>query len=61
MMYEYIQNNLLTSYNIIKYIHELYLKYKKYIKIDSFENTGKGIDTIYNIYQIKNPNIFILI
>jgi len=59
-MREYITHNLVISYNVIKYIHQLYIKYKKYIKFTTFRYTGVGIDTIYNIDQIKDPNIFIL-
>jgi hypothetical protein len=59
-MREYIRTNLIISYDIIKYIHQIYNKYKKYIKFTSFISTGIGFDTIYNIYQIKNPDIFIL-
>jgi hypothetical protein len=58
-MRPYISNNLITCYNIINTIHNLYIKYKQYIKYKSFTPTGYGIDTIYNIYQIKKPNIFI--
>jgi hypothetical protein len=59
-MREYIKKNLMMSYDIIKYIHQLYIKYKKYIKFTSFKSTGIGFDTIYNIFQIKNPELFIL-
>jgi hypothetical protein len=59
-MREYIKKNLMMSYDIIKYIHQLYIKYKKYINFTSFKSTGIGFDTIYNVFQIKNPDIFIL-
>lgn len=59
-MREYIKKNLIMSYDIIKYIHQLYIKYRKYIKFTSFKSTGIGFDTIYNIFQIKNPDLFIL-
>ena len=60
-MYEYIYTNLIISYDIIKYIHYLYLKYKNYIYYTSFELTGYGPDTIYNIFQTKRENLYILI
>jgi hypothetical protein len=56
-----IQINLLNAYEIIKYIHSLYITYKKYIYYKSFESTGEGHDTIYNIYQMKNVYEYILI
>jgi hypothetical protein len=49
------------SYDIIKYIHHLYLQYKNYISYTSFEFTAFGPDTLYNIYQTKNENYLILI
>jgi len=60
-MYEYIYNNLFMSYDIIKYIHYLYLKYKNYISYTSFELTGYGPDTVYNVFQTKCENLYILI
>jgi hypothetical protein len=52
-MYEYIYLNLIKTYEIILYIHQLYLKYNQSIKFKSFEPFGKGIDTTYKIIQIK--------
>jgi hypothetical protein len=52
-MYEYIYLNLIKTYEIILYIHQLYLKYNQSIKFKSFESFGKGIDTTYKIIQIK--------
>ena len=60
-MRDCIRNNLLTCYDIIKTIHNLYIKYGKYIKYTSFASTGNGIDTTYNIYQIKDPKLIICI
>ncbi len=56
-MSQLIFTQLSMAYNIIKFIHSLYLKYNKFIDFTSFENCGKGIDTIYNIKQcnMKGP------
>ena len=56
-MSQIISTQLSIAYNIIKFIHSLYLKYNKFIDFKSFESCGKGIDTIYNIKQcnIKGP------
>ena len=51
-MYEYIYLNLINIYEIIKYIHKLYIKYKNCIRFKSFENCGKGFD-ILNLIQLK--------
>jgi hypothetical protein len=51
-MYEYVYTNLFNIYEIIKFIHKLYIKYKDRIKFKSFENCGKGFDII-NILQLK--------
>lgn len=59
-MYEYIYNNLINVYEIIKYIHNLYIKYNKYIRFKSFENCGKGIDII-NVLQLKRESPPILL
>ena len=50
-MFQKISIHLNLAYDIIKIIHKLYIKYKLYIKVDSFESCGKGIDTIHNIIQ----------
>lgn len=52
-MQEFIYVNLTITYQIIKYIQHLYLKYNKIIKFKSFEPCGKSIDTIYRVLQIK--------
>ncbi len=56
-MSQLISTQLSMAYNIIKFIHSLYLKYINFIDFTSFESCGKGIDTIYNIKQsnIKGP------
>lgn len=56
-----ILQHLNISYNIIKYIHSLYLKHSNIIRVNSFESCGKGIDTIYNILQNKSTNPIMLI
>ena len=50
-MFQKISIHLNLAYDIIKIIHKLYIKYKLYIKVDSFESCGRGIDTIYNVIQ----------
>ena len=59
-MREYIYHNLINIYEIIKYIHNLYIKYNNYIKFKSFENCGKGIDII-NVLQLKRESPPILL
>ena len=59
-MREYIYINLINIYEIIKYIHKLYIKYNKYIRFKSFENCGKGIDII-NVLQLKRESPPILL
>jgi hypothetical protein len=56
-MSQLIFTQLSMAYNIIKFIHSLYLKYNNFIDFKSFESCGKGIDTIYNIKQcnMKGP------
>ena len=58
-MRQHIRDNLIGCYNIINTIQNLYIKYNQYINFTSFISTGYGMDTIYNLYQIKDPNIFI--
>lgn len=57
----HILQHLNISYEIIKYIHSLYLKYTNFIRINSFESCGKGVDTIFNIIQNKVDNPIMII
>ena len=50
-MYDYIYTNLSIAYDIIRYIHQLYLKYNQIVRFKSFNPFGRGIDTTYRIIQ----------
>ena len=52
--------HLFLTYDIINYLHDLYLKYEKYISFDSFTNCGKGIDTIYDVIQSNSDGPILL-
>jgi len=47
-------------YDLIKYIHDLYLKYNKDIQVNSFKSCGNGIDTIIDIIQTNYNSPFLL-
>jgi hypothetical protein len=47
-------------YDLIKYIHSLYLKYNKDIQISSFKSCGYGINTIKDIIQTNYFSPFLL-
>ncbi len=59
-MSRFINDQLKLSYELIKQLHKLYIKYNNIIEFKSFESCGKGIDTIYDIVQTK-PESNILI
>lgn len=60
-MYEYVYvTHLINIYEIIKYIHKMYIKYNKNIRFKSFENCGKGIYLI-NVLQLNNDSPPILL
>jgi len=47
-------------YDLIKYIHKLYVKYSKDICVASFKSCGFGIDTVNNIIQTNSKGPFLL-
>lgn len=47
-------------YDLIKFIHSLYLKYNDDIKINSFKSCGHGINTIKDIIQTHYNSPFLL-
>lgn len=49
-----------SIYELIRDIHNLYIKYEKDIKINSFKSCGYGVDTISDIIQTNKDSPFLL-